>query len=249
MALYRFVAAPHSLPALLPAPEGARLYGALEVVAPLPFVEEALAQSALQQHDVQSARAHIARMPESAMKWDDQGQVAVLAHDRAQAIADFLAADDIDAINRQADADVQLGHLRDALNLLQQLHDRLQAGGTHPDAVAETSWRMGEIADALTQKRLALQNDLEALSLSPFAEKYLLAAGLRSADLGEYAQARMYFTRMLGVNPHSADAYAGFGIIALRQGDIGQARAQAERSRELDANSPALRRLERLMPP
>ena len=248
MALYRFAAAPHSLPALFTPQDGTRLYEALERVAPLPFVEAGLAQSALQRNDLHAANVYIARMPDSAAKWDDEGHVALAEHHGAQATADFLAAGDIDAVNRLADADMQAGRLHSALDLLHRLHDRLRSGGTHPDAVAETSWHMGEIADVLGQKALALQDDREALSLSPFAEKYLLDAGLRSADLGEYAQARTYFNRMLGVNPRNADAYAGFGIIALRQGDLAQARAQAAHSRELDPQSPALGRLTRLLP-
>ena len=89
-----------------------------------------------------------------------------------------------------------------------------------------------------------MANYRRALDLSPISGKYLVSAGFQAYDLRRMNDARQYFERAIGVDPRSADAYAGAGMTALALGDRAQAKADAARSRALDPAAHALKTLE-----
>ncbi|GAC1504007.1 MAG: hypothetical protein NVS1B14_09720 [Vulcanimicrobiaceae bacterium] len=83
------------------------------------------------------------------------------------------------------------------------------------------------------------------MALAPFSSKYLIAAGSQNLNLGQYKMARAYFERSVEVDPASADAYAGLGIVALALGDRPSAESFAARSGALDHRSTMLQHLKR----
>ena len=236
-----------SVPAHLPQDFGVRVYSALEAFFPLPFVESMLVRAELSRGDGAAARVHVLRMPPSVARSEFSARIALLLGDHAAAMASFLDAGDVDALRDEVARLSNAGDLRGAYNLENATRARLASNATHPDLVAESYWRSGVLASRLHLMKTALRDYRSALTLAPFSEKYLLGAGTESAQLSRYGDARDYFARCLAVDPASADAVAGLGLVALRTGDRGAAQAYAERSRALDTQSSMLATLERAL--
>ncbi len=108
---------------------------------------------------------------------------------------------------------------------------RLARDGTHPDAVAEAYWQMGRLANrqawrevsgsALQQRMAALaqSGDFEAaVALAPLSERYVVEAANQADLLGDRRRAAELFAQPLTVDPASADAIAGLGVVGLENG-------------------------------
>ena len=253
-AIFSRAATPLSLPAHLNVQFGVTVYRALEHAWGPPFVEAMLARAALEEGDIAAAREHVSKMPPSVTRSALEGRVALASDQHELAISDFIAALDIDELQREVDRLQQRGQLMQAYRLENLTRARLVQAGTHPDAVAESYWRSGVLARALANRvqppdprwlHIALDDYRQAYSLAPWSGKYWLEAGTGALVIGQYDDARRYYQRAVEVDPQMADAYAGLGVIALHQGDRQTALRYAARSRALNPASTMLRRLDR----
>lgn len=243
--IYRAAARPASIPAHLPPVLGRRIYSAIERVYPASWVEALLARAALGDGDLGLAQLHLARMEPSAARSELSGRLALASGDRARAMRDFLDAVDIEAVQAEVDRLGSGDQIAAAYALENAIRARLLSNATHPDAVAESYWRSGMLASELGMLQTGLADYRAALALAPYSEKYLLATGTQLLELHRYKKARDFFERGTGVDPQSADAYAGLGIVALRLGHRGLASNCERRSRLLDPSSKMLAALDR----
>jgi Tfp pilus assembly protein PilF len=242
-AILSSAAQPGSVPARLPLQLGTAIYRAIASITSAPYAGMMLSRAALQRGDLAQAQEYAQRLPPSVRKDDLLAQIAQARGDDSSARRYFVRAGDIEAITRAvnvlAEHDPASAYaLEDALRV------RLQRSGTHPDAVAEAYWRLGQLAWQESKRGLAMEDYMQAVALSPLSEKYLLAAGFAAYDARDDASAQAYFARILSFNPASADAYAGAGLVALRAGDLTRARLDASRARAIDARARVLRTLE-----
>lgn len=223
----------------------------------MPFVEETLANAALHDGRLDAAQTFSERMPASAARSEVIAKIALARGDRATAVRAFLEADDVDALTAEASQRAAAGDLSGALSLERDVAARLTHTETHPDAVAEAYWRAGIYAQRLGDrdrvnakkwKGEALRYFADAHTLTPFSEKYLLAGATEAMHLNEETLAAGYLQAILAIDPASADAYAGLGILALRRGDAERARKLLKRSRALDPRADMVRELVRLSP-
>jgi tetratricopeptide (TPR) repeat protein len=242
-AILSAAAQPASLPAHLPLRFGTAIYGVIAGAAPAPYAESMLARAALQRGDLTQAQQYAQRLPPSITRDDLLARIAQTRGDEQSARDYFVRAGDIEAITRAVDA-LAPSRPAAAYALEDSLRLRLERSGTHPDAVAETYWRLGQLAWQESNRTLAMENYVQAVTLSPLSEKFLLAAGFAAYDMHEDATAQSYFARALSTDPASADGYAGAGLVALNEGDTQRARAYAARARSADPSSHALHTLE-----
>lgn len=238
-AIFASAAGAHSLPARIPLRVGLAVYTAIARVAPAPYANSMLARAALQRNDLAAARHYAMALPASPRRDDLLGRIAQAAGDHRTAQQYFLAAGDIFAIGDEIEAQAKLDP-RDAYDLQMQLNRRLEKSGTHPDAVAEGYWRAGVLSSKLGRPARALEEYRHAVALSPISAKYLISVGFQAYDLRRLNVARSSFARAIAVDPCSADALAGAGMVALLQGDRASARAYARRSGTCDPRSHAL---------
>jgi tetratricopeptide (TPR) repeat protein len=252
-ALFARAGVPRSLPSRLSFTLGERAYRVIERVAPAPFVEAMLAQDALENGDVATAQAHALLMPASPVRNELLARIAQAQGERALALEYFLVAPDVAAVQEQVRKIAHDDPVA-ALDLESRLKDRLDALTVHPDAVAEAYWVLGQLwtdrayrdpshRDAMFRE--GLQNYRSAVSMAPLSEKYLLAVASQYLTLHDWPSARRFFQRGVDVDPSSADAYAGLGIVLLHGGDVSGARQYASRARSLDPGARILHDLER----
>jgi tetratricopeptide (TPR) repeat protein len=249
-------AAPATLPRNISLDFGLRVYRALDHVAPAPYVEVTLAQAALERGDAAAAQRYAVRLSASPVKDELFARAALLRGQSGLAREYFLAAPDPDAVERAADS-LAATDPASAYSLEQVLQARLARSQTHPDAVAETSWRMGQLANrrawreisgSLRQRRWlerALRDFEAALALAPLSERYVIAAANQADLLGDRHRAAELFARGVDIDPASADAIAGLGVIAVENGDRSTAALDLARARALDARALMVRALER----
>lgn len=245
-AIFSRAAEPSAIPAHLPEQLGVSIYRDLARVAQAPYVDAMLARAALDGGDPAQALRYAQQLPDSAKRDQLLAQVAQARADDSTAQQYFVAAGDIEAIDRAVNALAQRAPGQ-AYTLEFALTQRLQRSGTHPDAVAEGYWRLGTLAAAQSKRTLAMQNYAQAVALSPLSEKYLISAGYAAYELRDNAAAASYFARVLSVDPASADAYAGAGMVALREGDRARAQMYAQRARRVDPHSHPLLTLESML--
>ena len=86
-----------------------------------------------------------------------------------------------------------------------------------------------------------------AAGLAPLSEKYLIAAANQAMLLGDLTRAQQMFERAVSVDPGSADAIAGLGVVAYQRGDVGAARGYLARSSAIDPRALMVRALERYL--
>lgn len=252
MALFSDAASAASFPAHLKHGLGENVYRALERIAPSDTVEAMLAQDDLTHHRMHDAQLRIERMTPGKQRSDFEAQLATAQGKTEEALRAYLAADDVDALQFEVDRLASSGRLVNAYEFERQIVKRLANQRTHPDALAEAWWHLGELASWLAVRgpgekwlRSGQKDYEEALGLAPFSEKYLLAAGFQALALRNTTAASTYLSRAIDVNPASAEAYAGLGELALMSGDRARGRSYAARSHNLNRNTVELRELER----
>jgi hypothetical protein len=255
-ALNSSAAAPATLPHRVPASFGVAVYRLLDRIAPAAYVETSLARQALGRGDGQTAERYAVRLPASPVRDELLARAALLRGQSTLAAEYFLAAPDPAAV----DARAQQLALRDpaaAYALEALLRDRLARSGTHPDTVAETSWKMGRLANRQAWKQIpgsAAQHrwlerangDFEiAVRVAPLSERYAVEAANQADLLGDRARARQLFAQAGAIDPASADAIAGLGVVAWQNGDRGGAAAYLRRAQAIDPGALMVRALER----
>jgi hypothetical protein len=255
-ALASAAAAPGTLPRRVPLPFGVAVYRVLDRVAPAPYVEASLAQEALARGDADAAERFAVRLPASPTRDELLARVALSRGQAALAREYFLAAPDPDAVESAAESlaarDPAAGY-----DLERLLQIRLARSGTHPDAVAETYWRLGLLANREAWRQVpgsARQRAWlvrgsgafeSAVRLAPLSERYVISAANQADLLGERRRAAELFAHGVDVDPASADAIAGQGVIAWESGDRKGAAAYLARARALDPSALMVRALER----
>ncbi|MBV8066562.1 MAG: hypothetical protein JO113_01195 [Candidatus Eremiobacteraeota bacterium] len=235
---------------------GLSVYRVLDRVAPATYVESTLARAALERGDADGAERYAVRLPASPVRDELLARVALLRGQSALANEYFLAAPDPSAVEaaaqKLATRDPAEGYALEAL-----LAARLAQSGTHPDAVAESYWQMGRLANRKAWRQVpgsALQrawlrtglSDFEAAAgVAPLSERYAVEAANQANLLDDRTRAQQLFKRAANLDPGSADAVAGLGVIAWENGDRSTAVLDLQRARRLDPNSLMVRALER----
>jgi tetratricopeptide (TPR) repeat protein len=254
--LQRSVAAPGTLPTYVSPRFGLAVYRVLDRIAPAPYVEATLAEQALESGDALSAQRYALRLPASPSRDELLARVARARGQRQLALEYFLAAPDVDAVQRSANA-LATRDPAAAYDLERLLKIRLALLRTHPDAVAEASWRMGLYANRQAWRQVpgsSLQTrwlrrglrDFEgAVTLAPLSERYIIAAANQADLLGEASRAELLFRHGVDVDPASSDAIAGLGVMALRRGDRATATRYLKKARAIDPDALMVRALER----
>ena len=232
------------------------VYRALDRIAPAPFVETTLATQALESGDFAAAQTYALRLPTSPARDELLAQAARARGDEELALEYDLAAPDVDAVSQAALALVATDP-EAAYALETHLKDRLVILTTHPDAVAEAYWNLGEFANQSAWRKVpaspaqnawlavAGTNFESAVALAPLSEKYALAAGNQAALLRKYERAEQLFAQAAEIDPGGADALAGLGVAAFAAGDVPRARAYLARARAIDPSAKMVRALER----
>jgi tetratricopeptide (TPR) repeat protein len=251
-------AAPGTLPTRVPVAFGLSVYRALDRVAPAPYVVATLAAHDLAAGDSFAALREAIRLPASPARDELLARIAAARGDRQLALEYFLAAPDVSAVDAAAQAAaVRSPAAGYALETL--LERRLALLTTHPDDVAETYFRLGQLANRQAFREIpdskaqgawlfrAMHDFRSAVELAPLSDKYLIVAANQAMLLGDLDGAQRYFGRAADSNPGSADAVAGLGVIAYQRGDLATAQNDLRRARALDPNALMVRSLERFL--
>lgn len=255
-ALNAVAAADATLPHRVPPRFGLAVYRVLDRIAPAPYVEVSLATDALARGDPDAAEHYAVRLPASPIRDELLARAAAL---RGQALLSqeyLLAAPDPEAIGEVAQAlavrDPAAGYALERL-----LQARLLASATHPDALAESYWRMGRLANRKAWRQIpgsaiqrawlvrGLRAFESAVALAPLSERYVIAAANQADLLGVRERAEALFARAADIDPASADATAGLGVIAWESGDRAAARRYLGHARALNPDALMVRALER----
>lgn len=243
-AAFARIASPHSFAAHLPPDLGARVYGAIERVAPLPFVEATLGDDALRRGDLDGAAQHSGRMPPGTLRDELNARIALTRGRTDDAVRLFLDAGDDDALQAAVARLAASGRERDAYALEETVLRRLAASRTRPNAVADSWWRLGRLAVRLHAGAEAEQDYARASALAPFNTKYLIDAGTLALQERRADAARTAFARANEIDPGSADAVAGLGLAALERGDDADAKRLAARAAGLNPRAALTVRLQ-----
>jgi tetratricopeptide (TPR) repeat protein len=255
-ALYAGAAVPGTLANHIPSQFGLAVYRMLDRIAPAPYVESTLSQVALQRNDANAAQRYALRLPASPLRDELLARVAQLRGEQSLALEYFLAAPDADAVELAAQALAARNPAR-AYELERELAARLAQLAAHPDALAEVSWRSGQLANRTawvqvpggTVQRMWLRRGLDdfeaAVALSPLSERYVIAAANQADLLGRRDRAAQLFAQAIQIDPSSADAIAGLGVIAFERRDRIAATQYLQRARAIDPQSLMVRALER----
>ncbi|MGA8574831.1 MAG: tetratricopeptide repeat protein [Candidatus Cybelea sp.] len=255
-ALAASVAAPRTLPRSIPVGFGLFVYRVLDAIAPAPYVETSLAQDALARGDADAAERYAARLPASPVRDELLARVAAARGQSALAREYYLAAPDPAAVGASAQS-IAIRDPATGYSLEQLLEIRLARDGTHPDAVADAYWQMGRLANRQAwrevpgspRQRAWLETGLRdfdtAALLAPLSQRYAVEAANQADLLGDRRRAQSLFSHAADIDPRSADAIAGLGVIAWENGDRQAASAYLTRARALDPRAPMVRALER----
>jgi hypothetical protein len=201
-------AAPYALARHVPMPAALRVYRALDRIAPAEYVETTLASYELRRGDLRAATQYAVRLAPIAVRNELLGRIALRQGDRVLAREYFFAAPDFAALEREAQR-IGRADPRQAYVFERSVRDRFAALQTHPDAVAEASWRMSGFAaraatrgaDRRAWLRRSLRDAAAAVRLAPLNVTYLIAAAKAEVALGDKRAARRYDRRIRSVDP------------------------------------------------
>lgn len=249
-------AAPGTLPTRVPFEFGLRVYRMLDRIAPAAFVESSLATAELARGDADAAERYALRLAASPARDELLARVAAARGQDALAAEYLLAAPDPAAIEARADEiarrDPSAAYALEGLLAL-----RLERSRTHPDAVAQAYWRMGLFANRTAWRQVpgsARQHEWldrglsafeRAVGVAPLSERYAVAAANQANLLNDRERARDLFARAVAIDPASADAIAGLGVVAWESGDAAASSRYLARARSIDPQSLMVRALER----
>ena len=221
------------------------MYGAIERIAPLPFVEAMLADDGLRRGDLAAASEHAARMPAGTLRSEAEARVALARGRHDEALELFLDAGDDSALQAAVADLVKTGRVREAYVLEERIGQRLAGAKTRPNAVADSWWRLGRLAVRLRDPQEAERDYARATELAPFNTKYLIDAGMLALQEHRVDAAQALFARATEIDGASADAVAGTGLAALERGDRAEAQRLADRASGLNPRAPIVLRLQR----
>ena len=257
-ALNAGAAAPGTLPTRVPVAFGLTVYRALDRVAPAPYVVATLAAYELSTGDTAAALREAIRLPASPARDELLARIARASGEGQLALEYFLAAPDVNAVDAAAQAlaarSPASGYALETL-----LERRLALLTTHPDDVAETYFRLGQLANRQAWREIpdskaqgawlyrGMHDFRSAVDLAPLSDKYLIVAANQAMLLGDLHGAQRFFARAADANPGSADAIAGLGVIAYQRGDLAAAEKNLRRARAIDPNSLMVHSLERFL--
>ena len=222
-----------------------------------PALRLVLARRALDRHDDPRAQALIAGLGQTPDRLALEGRLADARGDRESAVRMFLAAGDLADLEARIDELAKAGALEAALALQRETVARLARDPTQGDALAQADFALGRLEQRQAYRfplaspererhqTSAAQAYERAVALAPLQERYLIAYANELVNAGRLDAAAAGFRRAWDVDPTSAEALAGLGDVAHRQGDDAAARAYLARSRVLDATDAAVRRLAR----
>lgn len=218
---------------------GLRIYRALDNIAPAEFVSDTLGTDALAQGDLDVAQHYAVQMPAGERRDDLLARIAAARGDDVLAREYYFAATDVAAMQHEI-ARLARTNVPAALEAEARFRDELLALGTHPDAVAQSYWISGDFAASQNHYATALAFDRHALALAPLNMAYILSAASHAYFANDLPDAQHYFSRGIAVNPAGGDAYAGLGLVALREGDRARAHAYLEQARAIDPHAPTV---------
>lgn len=239
-------AQPNTVSSLLPQSLGVSVYEALDRIAPAAFVEEGLAADALAHHDLDRAQHFAQRLRPSPRRDDLLGRIAQERGDMRGASEYYFAAPDVDRM-QSAVMELAKTDAPGAYALELRFGQRLASLQTHPDAVAESFYVAGNLAQWLGRGDASLAHYERALELAPLDMKYTIAAATEAYVTKKNADAARLYQRGLSVNPACGDCFGGLGMLALRAGNRNLAMQYLQRGRAADPDSGMMRALERAL--
>jgi len=216
-----------------------------------------LARNAVAAGDLPLAERDIARLGPSRDRSALLGRVAEARGDASEAVAEYLAADDLTGLERRIDELAGSGQIPAALELQRGAIAKLQGDRTQADALAHGYFALGRLEETAAYAipvgapaRHARERDsrdayANAVALAPLDENYALGYANQLLNVGELEAAKRAFARARDIDPASAEPLAGLGEIALRQGNPVRARAYLVRAQALNPASDAAGRLAR----
>lgn len=239
-----FIRAPGTFSALIPAAFGVRVYEFLDRVAPAAYVDETLAEAALDDGDLPRAQHFAIRLQEGPRRDDLLGRIAQARGETMLAMEYYFAAPDVarmqSSIKTLARTDAS-----SAYDIERRFGAHVQSLQTHPDAVADAWFMAGSLANQLHRPDDALRAFEAAAQLAPLDVKYLLGVANEAFVSHRYAIATTYYRRGLAVNPACGDCYAGLGVVALRQGRRAEALGDRAKANAVQPDSQMLRELDK----
>jgi tetratricopeptide (TPR) repeat protein len=243
-AIFGESAAAGALPRAIPRSAGVTIYDAAARLPRPAFFRRVAAQAAIEDGRLARAQRLVTSMPDGADRDDLQGRIFSARGDHARAVARYVAAGDLARVGDAVDAFEREGNLALALVTQRRLLGELLAADDQDD-LAHAYWRLAQLEGAAGLDAAALADYQHAIRLEPLSETYLLGAANQSMGHRGLALARAYFARVVQLDPGSADGHVGIGRVAVRTGDLAEARRQAAIVSRLVPGYPGLVTLER----
>ena len=199
-AVYAREATPASFPAHLPPALGRSWYGLAYRIAPLPFFDEMLAEDALRRVYLDEAAQDAARLADPTRS-ELEARIALARGDTRSAAQLFLRAGDDAAIDGDVRSLMRAGRYGEAEALERSLRDRLQQTATRPNALAESWWELGRIAERLGREGEAADDYAHASALAPLNTKYLIDAATLASRRHDDRTAAVLRARAHAIDP------------------------------------------------
>ena len=225
-------------------------------VAAAPYVEATLARRALQRGDLGAAQHYALRLPASPSRDALLGDVASAngARTSRAGVLDRCGRFRRYRRGRATTRGARSGRrVRSGANLRACARgacdaSRCTRAGPLADGPLREPNRVSRDTGSPAQRRWlrrALGDFEAAAELAPLSERYAIAAANQADLLAERDVAERLFRHAVEIDPGSADALAGLGVVALERGDVATARSYLVRARADDPASPMVRALER----